>query len=400
MYLNNCKTFIFFDLGTISFCLSILLVFTNSNRGIFLSGGFFPIFFTILFWGISSCKKKLPKINATAFLILFLLCVTLAGLTCIFKRNVFELGQFSTFILWGSLFLLFIIHVKKYQQFYFILHSCTASGLLLSFFTIFSKEKYDLDVTRGSFRFMEQNMLDPNFLATFICLGIYATCFLLIYHKKHRIFNGFAISTMMAAVFITGSRAGFLYLCIAFVGIYFELLDLFRHDIKKKLILIISTVSFSFIIILSLYKLKPDLFQRFFLNINAYVGDGSNQKRLHHWMVALQRISDAPFWGYGTTSEKLVMSDAISDTSHNTFLSFYIRLGLLGLISFCLIVAHIFFQALKKHQYFLIFIIIGFVINIFIIPATMSYVTWISLMVFYMLNQYMDYIKITSNMRK
>lgn len=322
----------------------------------------------------------------------FLLCVTLAGFVCVYKKNIFELGQFVTFLLWGVLFLLFIINIKNNQQFRLILESCTFSGLLLSLFTIFSKEKYELDVTRGSFRFMEQDMLDPNFLATFICLGIYAACFLLIYQRKYRIFNIFAVSIMLTAVFFTGSRAGFLYLCIAFTGTYFELLKLFKHNIKKKLLLIISTISLLLIIILCLYKLKPDLFQRFFLNINAYIGDGSNKKRLHHWMVALQRISNAPFWGYGTTSEELVMSDAISNTSHNTFLSFYIRLGLLGFTSFCLIIAHIFFQALKKQQYFLIFIIIGFVINIIIIPATMSYVTWISLMVFYMLNRYMDYI--------
>lgn len=170
-----------------------------------------------------------------------------------------------------------------------------------------------------------------------------------------------------------------------------ELYDNLRFNRRKILVLFIVTGILLITITAGLYKLKPDIFKRLFININAYIRDGSNQKRIQHWLLALKRITDAPFWGYGVTSEPLIMGDPVLNSSHNTFLSFYIRLGLPGTICFCLIIINIMHKAIINHQYFLMFIILGFIVNIIIIPATMSYVTWISLMMFYMLSKYMDF---------
>lgn len=216
MRLNNYKKSIPLDLGTLFFCLSIIFIFTNSNRGIVLAGGVLLILLAIVFWSFSAFRQFFYKENIILYLLVFLISVVLAGFNCIIKECIFEFGQFITFIIWGILFLLFVINVKTYFQFYQILQSCVISGLILSLFIIFQQNKYDLDLSRSSFSFMGQDMLDPNFLANFICLGLFMGCFLIIYQKKFQIFNILSVIFMLIAIFLTGSRAGFLYILISF----------------------------------------------------------------------------------------------------------------------------------------------------------------------------------------
>ena len=375
--LTRCSTFFL--------CLLILSMFTNSNNGFFMAGGYIWFWLMTIFFAGELLSFKTIHYNKYCILgAVFCLSTLLAGIICIFKNNVFELGQLVTFLAFGCAFIEICIYPFRKSEINAILICCIVSGLILSFLIITQKAIYHNDVTRRSYSVFGQSMLDPNFLSSFIvfCSFISVHFFL---KNKHIFANIAAILIMIYAIFLTGSRAAFLYIGIAYL---FALIDFIRKN-RRNAGWVFSVLSIAFIvlafIIYVIYTKYSDSFARFFLNISDYISDGSNQKRLHHWSTALNAIFKAPFLGYGTTNESVILNDVISNTSHNTFLSFYIRLGLLGVSSFFLLLVNLCIDAYKNRNIFILGAILGLMLNIFIIPATMSYVTWIPLMIIFIM---------------
>lgn len=367
--------------STLLMCASILGLFANSNNGFFMAGGYISFWLMTFFFALELFVIRTFQCSKYCIIgIVFCISVLCAGLTCIVKSNILELGQLVTFLVFAAAFVEIGVYPFRKKEVNAILICCIVSGLILSFLVITQKAIYHNDITRRSYSVFDHSMLDPNFLSSFIvfCSFISAHYFL---KNKYNLLNVIAILLMVYAIFLTGSRAAFLYLGI---GYLFALIEFVRIN-KQNAGRVFTILCFAFVVLAIggyvVYTRYSDSFARFFLNIRDYVSDGSNQKRLHHWITALRAILRAPLLGHGTTNEAIILNDMISDTSHNTFLSFYIRLGLIGMISFLLIIGNLMADARKKKNIFIGGIILGFIVNIFIIPATMSYVTWIPMMV-------------------
>lgn len=367
--------------STLLMCASILGLFANSNNGFFMAGGYISFWLMTFFFALELFIIRTFQCSKYCIIgIVFCISVLCAGLTCIVKSNILELGQLVTFLVFAAAFVEIGVYPFRKKEVNAILICCIVSGLILSFLVITQKAIYHNDITRRSYAVFDHGMLDPNFLSSFIafCSFISTHYFL---KNKYNLLNVIAILIMVYAIFLTGSRAAFLYLGI---GYLFALIEFIRIN-KQHAERVFTLLCFASVVLVIggyvIYTRYSDSFARFFLNIRDYVSDGSNQKRLHHWITALKAILRAPLLGHGTTNEAIILNDMISDTSHNTFLSFYIRLGLIGMISFLLIIGNLMADARKKKNIFIWGIILGFIVNIFIIPATMSYVTWIPLMV-------------------
>ena len=381
MQKHSLKKPTFIRCSTLFMCVSILGLFANSNNGFFMAGGYIGFWLMTLSFAFELSLIKTFQNNKYCIIgLIFCISVLCAGLICLIKNNILELGQLVTFLVFSAAFIEIGIYPFRKSEVNAILLSCIISGLILSFLVITQRAIYHNDITRRSYAVFGHGMLDPNFLSSFIafCSFISAHYFL---KNKYNLFNVIAILIMVYAIFLTGSRAAFLYLGI---GYLFALIEFIRIN-KQNAGRVFAILCFASIVLAiggyAIYTRYSDSFARFFLNIRDYISDGSNQKRLHHWATALKAIFRAPLLGHGTTNEAIILNDTISDTSHNTFLSFYIRLGLIGLLSFLSIITNLMADARKKKNIFIWGMILGFILNIFIIPATMSYVTWIPLMV-------------------
>ncbi len=142
------------------------------------------------------------------------------------------------------------------------------------------------------------------------------------------------LGVMSVAIVLTYSRGAWIAVFVAAVAI---LVRHSRFSLKKL----------SIITVVALILVSPIIYSRF----KGTVHDRSSGERVELYKVALQEISSEPVFGNGlygfrSTLQASKYSGEVLNYPHNIFLNFWLETGLLGVLSFALII----FLALSKYK--------------------------------------------------
>lgn len=142
--------------------------------------------------------------------------------------------------------------------------------------------------------------------------------------KKYWVFIG--LTAMSFAVVLTYSRGAWLGIIAGLV-----VLSLRQTGVSLK--------HWRAITIVCLLVLSPILFSRFKSTFN----DGSSSERIELYKAAVNKIMQEPLlgnglYGFRTTLESSTYTGEILNYPHNIILNFWVELGILGVISFSLLV--------------------------------------------------------------
>lgn len=203
---------------------------------------------------------------------------------------------------------------------------------------------------------------DPNNQAAFLVTGISISLYFLLYAKKLRIFSLLILAVNTYSMLLTGSRGGLV--TIAVIVVFFVLFNEKKFSIKNfvlKLILIIFLMAALYYIILN--YLPEEIYKRLF-EFDTYEG-GSERDIIWNntWKLATTGLNFffGAGWGayYGYNNIFMVV--------HNTFLSMFCDVGLLGLSLFFIpIILTSIYLIQKKEILPIILLVCGMVPSFFI----------------------------------
>ena len=367
----------------------ILIVLCNDQ--FFNVGNYFILPISIVIIGCAELavyiikNKRIVDLKISDYSIIFILVYV------VFSSLVLRLpSKFDTVMSYGLLYLLLLVcSLTKFnnKQVIFILKCYIASALILCMMIFIQRKTPYPGVMRYSIFFSETGFYDVNFLATYI--GI-PTLFSFNNSMLREDKNGKRVYLLITAilllgVFLTGSRGGLIGVVIGALFIICTRND-FRHKIFKKPKL--KTVLITLFVIVIIFLLLPkELTERFFMQ--SY-NDGSNQKRIQHWIYSIQAFMHQPIFGCGITwtIEVIQQYCGANYTSHNTFLGALMQLGIVGMIPFMIILVNPIKEFWKIKDTGLVGIIIALLFMLIMIEAQSSLILFVPLIVIYIILRY------------
>ena len=106
MQKHSLKKPTFIRCSTLFMCVSILGLFANSNNGFFMAGGYIGFWLMTLSFAFELSLIKTFQNNKFCIIgIVFCISVLCAGLICLVKSNILELGQLVTFLIFAVAFI-------------------------------------------------------------------------------------------------------------------------------------------------------------------------------------------------------------------------------------------------------------------------------------------------------
>ena len=253
-----------------------------------------------------------------------------------------------------------LVPVKK-EELKLIADSFLFSGLLISLLVVFMR--YDYGAGRISIQIKEGYPVDPNYLSAFLvspCI-IAVKRFLFPTVGQSRFFYAPLLFVILLAVFLTGSRAAM----VAFAIAGFIIL------IRKPVYILPSAIAAGLLVFFAVSFLPQNIYERLFV---ASYNDGSNQKRLWLWNVALNVWLERPIFGYGLVNTKFLLN--IGNVAHNSFLSFLLRFGLAGTLCFLGICWKIFKNSFSADMLTVMALFAALMFTSFIIEQNTSLSFW------------------------
>ncbi len=240
---------------------------------------------------------------------------------------------FLNFVSYFAMFLMPFLVIKTKEDFLFWLKLLCASFVLPVFFA-------DLDLLHGGRYYADAGMRvagtfsHPNILAFYLVLGITLYFYMI---KSNFVKSKFMwmmqvlLVNMLILLVFTKTRNAWLA-CASIFLIYGLLKD-------KKFLIVFS-------LLLPLTLLVPQVQDRVLTVMkgkesNNYQGVNSFEWRIQMWKSSLSKIAQRPIQGYGLTSFK-PMSEEFSNArkgagAHNSYLETLFETGLIGLVSFVLL---------------------------------------------------------------
>lgn len=225
---------------------------------------------------------------------------------------------------------------------------------------------------------------DPNNIAAFVILGGAIALYKLMFEKKNSIFHLFNLIIALIALFLTGSRAGFITLILIIISIIlykknFRLEKISKIFLKFSLLLVLGYI---LIIIMNSIN-ESNVLDRIF-NFDSYEG-GSERSAI--WKLTLEDISQRLLLGYGWGSyaSKSLLSIGI----HNTYFVILYEVGVVGLIFILLGILFIVLKAKKNKLILPLILLISGLIPSFFIDASNKRFFWNAIIFSYIYsNQY------------
>ncbi len=173
--------------------------------------------------------------------------------------------------------------------------------------------------------------------------------------QNSRIFTFIALTILIIAIYFSISRAAWLSLIIA-IGVFIMM----KFRIKLSLVMTIALIGFAIIfsfreqIIMKMEKNKQDSSDNFMEHVQSasnIATDASNLERINRWNSAIKLFMDRPIFGWGpgtyqfvyapyqSVSDKTVISTNVGNkgTAHSEYLLILSEEGVLGLVSFLVI---------------------------------------------------------------
>lgn len=364
------------------FSLMMLLVFTNSNRMLGLSDYFiFPITFiliTLFYFFIN--KKKLFLDDTFYALFVLLISFFVSSLVTGFHL---DRGYLLSYILCILLAIFVLIQDYNIKEIRFLISSYIISAIIIAVMILSFKVEYGyIGSARYSIKFLNNDIIEVNYLAAYLVGPAFFSIIRFIGTRKSikRLLYMFSTIVICTGIFMTSSRAAFigLVLCIGFI-----FLDCGLNIVKNKLrysVILIMLLFFGTVVLMTI--IPSEVVSR--LLMKSYL-DSSNMQRILLWRKALESIFNSPtsfILGYGAipTSDILLNIADFKGDAHNTFLSFWLQTGILGLFS----ILYIFLKALLRSIRLRAVAILGLLLYLIfisiILAAGLSLCFWFNLL--------------------
>ena len=225
---------------------------------------------------------------------------------------------------------------------------------------------------------------DPNNCAAFLCVGLMIALYSMLYEQKKYILNFLVMGVNLFALLLTTSRAGLV--SIGVIAVLTVLLPVQSENSKSvknvKILLIIIMVALVAIYIVLNY-LPQDSFLRLF-DFKDYEGGSGRTQR---WNAALDVFKNSPIVGGGWGGYKLAGFGS-SSAIHNTFLTSLCDCGIIGTILLLAPIGGLMFEAVKRKNNFVLFLLICGLVPSFFIDAINKRFFWNAIVISIMLINY------------
>lgn len=260
------------------------------------------------------------------------------------------LGIWKAYFFDGFLVLLMALSIRK-EDIVAYLQIFVATGLLTSAIAFF---KMSLGISSSDGRLLDLDRLSPNYLAMFLVPA--AVCAIALakeFYRKNQVWIVYlaSFSIMGYAIYLTGSRGGYVALIAGGVTI------LFAHFMRGK-----KAITYKVLLVASLLVLLAGTYLIFKPDWTSHERKAtSSNVRYYIWTTSLEMISHQPVFGVGLSNYQNYFSDLTKNrvnypefitpqalTAHNLYLQIYLTTGLLGLISFVVLVAQTRFWRFKS----------------------------------------------------
>lgn len=188
---------------------------------------------------------------------------------------------------------------------------------------------------------------DPNNNAAFLIFAVSIALYSLVYEHRCLLLNTVIIMINSYAIFLTGSRSGFL--SIAFIMGVILLLYPFRKSNDEEndnaLLSILFLLLLGFLLVYLCKDYLPANIQERLLAFDEYE-EGSG--RAAKWENAMKIISDSPLFGKGWGG--YLLERVNYGGVHNTFLTNLCDMGLFGTLLLIIPIVYIVIQAIRKRE--------------------------------------------------
>lgn len=361
--------------------LELILYWLNKDNLFQISGFAYPLIIAtviglcVFLFKVRNHDCKVTFTNFTCFILL--IWITVLGFS---DLDMLERGYYLTYILM-LLNLMFLESLKiSRTQVEKMAYAYIAGAFIISIFIIvIQKRYYAMDITRLTIKVGSNDIIDPNYLGTFLCAPVFLCIYFLEKASKRmwRIILLFTSILILIGLILTGSRGAMLAVFTGFVTMFFPKTREKLH--LKKIVVMILGVIIAFLII---YNTVPLETLDRFLEVNTWQSDGSNSRRLALWGNAIEAIKKYPVFGTGVGNTALSIGKitGIYEPSHNTYLELWIQTGVFGLIMILVIFIRTFFSC--KNRLGQAIIISTLVFSIFIsAEATIAFWSNISIVI-------------------
>lgn len=308
---------------------------------------------------------------------LLLLCIS----SMFFFNNV-DRGTFFSYFVWIMVMNIGLGYKFNTKEILFLMRGFIYGSLIMAILVIVQQHHYYYP---GSYRFSIQILnnteVDPNYLASFMYFGIIFSIYSLLKEKEKKrkllVLASFVI--ILIAIIMTGSRATYVALAVAFFGILTRCLKTVRKNIGPLLLLLLVCL---LVIIIASKKISTEVIARFDLSM---LMDESNMNRLQHWKAAVIALLKNPLLGYGASHTMTILSTYTGHVSdaHNTFLTILLHFGLIGAIPIFSLIFRIFTKLKRKKSKEWIYFYLGFLLINFIIANHLGISFWLPILIFY-----------------
>ncbi|MEH7180550.1 O-antigen ligase family protein [Neobacillus vireti] len=247
----------------------------------------------------------------------------------------------------------------------------------------------DLGLTfAGTFR-ASGTFEDPNLAASYVFIMI---SFLMTYFSTKRNYFMFfmGIILFIVAIMLTASKGALVSLSIASISIFLLLLFLGRIKSAILQVILYGICFFILFIIYSESYLVQTIVEPIFNRWEEFTGNMAEDHSFEHrkflWDTAFQLGMNNPLLGIGVEQFRAAASQTtglnIWNIVHNTYLTFFSELGLVGLISFIWIWLYLILKGLKniklnKYLIFYLFSVFAILVSMYSISLGNFRAIWV-----------------------
>lgn len=188
---------------------------------------------------------------------------------------------------------------------------------------------------------------DPNNCAAFLIFAVSIALYSIVFEGRYILFNTVIILVGSYAIFLTGSRAGFLSIVLA-VGVIILLIPFRRKEAGKKdytLLSILIIILLGLVLVYFSRDLLPSNIRDRLLAFDEYE-EGSG--RASKWENAMKLFLESPVFGKGWGG--YVLEGVNEGTVHNTFITSLCDIGVVGTTLLVLPILLIVIQAIRKKE--------------------------------------------------
>lgn len=337
---------------------------------------YYYILYFIIFILIFDLTKRRFSIRIEQKCILFLF-VYLGFNLINYKERVVS-GVYISYI--SYLVLFFLISLKKHnkREVKFLINSYLISSLIISLLILISKTELDgwVNTHRYTIKSID-TYIDPNYIASFISIGLIIAFNKVLINIKKKIFyfNLIIVIINLNAIFYTGSRAAILtiFICLVISCIIQK---------KYKILILLSII----LILILLLKVEHSyIIDRI---LNNYL-DGSNIKRMNNWFYGIKSILKKLILGYGfiDSSTILNLNFGYNSAIHSTYILMLSSFGIIGVIPFIIILANIIKDFFNKELKIFLSVIISLGITSIFIEQNLTITFWMSVIILYKIKE-------------